>query len=177
MSVWVGLDGASNSTVEQDGIAAQCFQNRAYYYSWYEMYPSGTEAVGTTVRPGDHIAASVSRSGTTYALKVTDSTTVGNSFTSWASCASTTCRDQSAEWIVERPAYVSTGIVPLAQFTPVTVAAARASAAGGVSANITTVGPTYQITAADSTRSYALDRTSALNATHNSFSTTWLNSY
>jgi hypothetical protein len=176
MSVWVGIDGAGSSTVEQDGVAAQCFRNTAHYYTWYEMFPAASVTVGTTVRPGDHIAAAVSRSGTAYTLKLTDATTVGNSFTRSGSCAATTCKDQSVEWIAERPAFRTTGIVPFAQFTKVTISAATASA-GATSGNITTFSPTAQITMTDSTRTYALDTTSALNATHNGFSTTWLNSY
>jgi hypothetical protein len=175
MSIWVGLDGAGSSTVEQDGVSAQCFRNTAHYYTWYEMYPAGSVAVGISVRPGDHIAASVSRSGTAYTLKLVDSTTGGNSFTRLASCASTTCKDQSVEWIVERPA-LRTGIVPFAQFGKATLSAARATA-GSTSGIITSFSPTDQITMTDSTRTYALDTTSPLNATHNGFSTTWLNSY
>jgi hypothetical protein len=174
MSVWVGLDGAgpSDPTVEQDGIAAQCFGGTAHYYSWYEMYPAASAAVGMTVQPGDHIAASVSRSGTTYTLKLTDSTTSGNGFTRLATCAAATCKDQSVEWIVERPAFRTTGIVPLAPFGTVTISSAPR--------NITGFGPstvTTQITMVDSTGSYRLDTTSLLNIAHNGFSTTWLNSY
>jgi len=73
-SEWVGLDGFSTDTVEQDGTSSQCFEGVALYYSWYEMYPAGTVEVGTTVAPGDSISASVTRSGTSYTLKLTDST-------------------------------------------------------------------------------------------------------
>ena len=109
-SDWVGLDGFSSSTVEQDGTVSQCFEDQAVYYTWYEMYPAGTIAVGTTVAPGDKISASVSRSGSAYTLALTDSTHSANSFSKHATCATTTCLDTSAEWIAERPAY-SIGIV------------------------------------------------------------------
>src|ERR1017187_4490703 len=108
---WVGLDGLTSSTVEQDGTSSQCFQGKAIYYSWYEMYPAGSIAVGTTVAAGDNISASVARSGASYTLKLTDSTHTANSFSKAGSCATSTCVDTSAEWIVERPAY-SIGIVP-----------------------------------------------------------------
>jgi hypothetical protein len=176
MAVWVGLDGATNATVEQVGVAAQCFRGTPHYFSWYEMYPAGSKAVGRTVQPGDHIAASVSRRGTTYTLKLTDSTTGGNSFTASAACAAATCKDQSAEWIVERPAFQTTGVAPFAQFSTATISAAKA-ADGGPAGNIAAFSPTYQVTMADSTQSYALDTTSSLNAARNGFSTTWLNSY
>ena len=78
---WVGIDGYSSGTVEQDGTLAECYEGTAYYYTWWEMYPSNDiQTVGDTVKPGDKIAASVVRTGTKYALKVTDSTTTGNSF-------------------------------------------------------------------------------------------------
>ncbi len=54
-SDWVGLDGFSSSTVEQDGTVSQCFEGQAVYYTWYEMYPAGTIAVGTSVAAGDKI--------------------------------------------------------------------------------------------------------------------------
>ena len=34
-SDWVGLDGFSSATVEQDGTASQCFEGTPVYYSWY----------------------------------------------------------------------------------------------------------------------------------------------
>lgn len=54
-SEWVGLDGATDTTVEQDGTASQCFEGTALYYSWYEMYPAGTVEVGMSVAAGDTI--------------------------------------------------------------------------------------------------------------------------
>ena len=57
--------------MEQDGTVSQCFENQAVYHTWYEMYPAGTIAVGTTVTPGDRIGALVSRSGSAYTLAVT----------------------------------------------------------------------------------------------------------
>ena len=131
-SDWVGLDGFSSTTVEQDGTVSQCFEGRAVYYTWYEMYPAGTIAVGATVRPGDKIKASVSRSGSAYTLALTDSTHSANSFSKNATCATTTCLDTSAEWIAERPAY-SIGIVPEAQFAAVPFSAASEPAAGRTS--------------------------------------------
>ena len=131
-SDWVGLDGFSSSTVEQDGTVSQCFEGRAVYYTWYEMYPANTIAVGTTVAAGDKIRASVSRSGSAYTLAVTDSTRGANSFTRHATCATSTCPDTSAEWIAERPAY-SIGIVPEAQFATVPFSAASETARGRTS--------------------------------------------
>ena len=170
------MDGATTSTVEQDGTLSQCFEGSAVYYSWYEMYPAGTVVVGTGVKPGDHISASVKRSGTSYTLKVTDATTAGNNVSETATCVATTCLDESVEWIVERPAYNSTGIVPLAQYAKTTFTAAKATG-GGKSGVITTFARAEEISIIDSTQTYTLDTTSTLNAAGNSFSDTWENSY
>lgn len=113
---WVGIDGYSSKTVEQDGTLAECYKGSAYYASWWELYPTNTiQVVGETVKPGDKITASVVRTGTKYALKVTDATTSGNNVNETASCAAKTCVDSSAEWIAEAPSN-STGVLPLADF-------------------------------------------------------------
>jgi hypothetical protein len=79
--------------------------------------------VGTTVKPGDNIFASVVRKGTHYTLKVTDSTSTGNNVSAAATCAAATCKDQSAEWIAEA-ASANGGTVPMPKFTCWTVTSA-----------------------------------------------------
>jgi hypothetical protein len=173
---WVGLDGFSSSSVEQDGTSSQCFEGVAIYYSWYEMYPAGTVEVGTTVAPGDSISASVTRSGSSYTLKLTDSTHTANSFSETATCATTTCLDTSAEWIAERPAYATTGIVPEAQFTPVKFSSASVTASGKTSTISGFSGTNYAITCVDSTDTYDIVSISGLTG-GNAFTSTWKNSY
>jgi hypothetical protein len=174
-SEWVGLDGFTSTTVEQDGTLAWCFQGTAFYYTWYEMYPAATTTVGQAAHPGDKISASVSVSGTTYTLKVTDSTTPAESFTKTATCAAATCKRTSAEWIAERPAF-SIGVAPLAHFTtPYSFTAASVTHAG-----TTGVIKTFsddELTMIDATATYNLATTSALNAAGNGFTVKWLNSY
>jgi hypothetical protein len=174
-SDWVGLDGFSSSTVEQDGTVSQCFEGRAVYYTWYEMYPAGTIAVGTTVAAGDKIKASVSRSGSAYTLALTDSTRGANSFTKHATCATTTCLDTSAEWIAERPAY-SIGIAPEAQFATVPFSAASETAAGRTSTISGYSGTNWDMTAIDATSSYDIASVSGLTG-GNAFKAFWKNSY
>ena len=100
---WVGLDGFSNSTVEQDGTLAACHGSTATYYTWWEMYPTNDiQLVGSTVAPGDKIVSSVKFAGGNYTLQLTDSTHPANSFTEVEQCgAGQTCSNASAEWIAE----------------------------------------------------------------------------
>jgi hypothetical protein len=170
---WVGLDGYSNATVEQDGTLAYCFEGVAYYYTWWEMYPGASVTVGSTVQPGDVIAASVERRGTSYTLALRDYTNPANSFSTVQSC--TTCTNESAEWIAERPAF-PIGITPLAYFrnwTPVGAVQTSSGAKGPISAG---PNPT-QITMFDATQTYPLDKVSGLTAGGSSFVAHWLNSY
>jgi hypothetical protein len=175
-SEWVGLDGATDTTVEQDGTSAQCFEGTAIYYSWYELYPAGTVEVGTTVAAGDSISASVTRSGTSYTLKLTDSTHTANSFSHTATCALATCKDLSAEWIAERPAYSTTGIVPEAQFKTVSFSAASVTAGGKTTTISGYSGTNDNITCLDSTGTYDIVATSGLTG-GDAFTNTWKDSY
>jgi hypothetical protein len=170
---WVGLDGYSTETVEQLGTLAYCFEGVAYYYSWWEMYPGASVTVGSTVQPGDVIAASVKRSGTSYTLSLTDFNNQANSFSTVQSC--TTCTNESAEWIAERPAF-PIGITPLTFFrtwNPVGAVQTSNGARGTIAAG---PNPT-QITMFDATQTYPLDNVSGLIAGGSSFTAHWLNSY
>ena len=78
---WVGIDGANSGTVEQTGTLGQCFGGVASYSAWYEFYPAASVTISSiTVRPGDVFSASVSYSGATFTLTITDQTT-GQTFT------------------------------------------------------------------------------------------------
>jgi hypothetical protein len=173
-SDWVGLDGFNSNTVEQLGTISWCFQSTPTYFTWYEMFPAGTVEVGTALKPGDKIAASVTRTGTSYALKLTDSTTAGNNISVTKTCALATCKDTSAEWISERPSF-STGIVPQAHYNAFKVTSGAQTSSG--KAGTIGSGPGVNaITMIDSTRTYNLNTVTALTG-GNSFSTSWKNSY
>ncbi len=175
-SEWVGLDGFNNSTVEQDGTLEWCFHSKAMYFTWYEMYPAGTIVVGTTLQPNDLIKASVSVTGTTYTLALTDVTNGANSFSTTAACAS--CTDTSAEWISERPAF-QVGIAPLANYSNWGIYNARVTA-NGHSTILLGYPSNYKINMVDATNTYMLNTTSAIANPHlpnNGFSTHWRNSY
>lgn len=114
---WVGIDGYTSGTVEQDGSLAYCYKSKVHYYTWWEMYPkNNVQIVGTTVKPGDVVTSWVIRKGAHYTLKVIDHTHPANSFTKKTTCKS--CKNSSAEWIAERPSG-SGGLYPLAKFSKV----------------------------------------------------------
>lgn len=107
---WVGLDGASNGTVEQDGIGSFCNGSTPYYFAWAWMYPSPGEITQISVSPGDAITSSVSYASGVYTLKLTDQTTgTGFSVTSKG-----TYSNSSAEAITE--GYPTTGYNGTADF-------------------------------------------------------------
>lgn len=167
---WVGLDGFNNGTVEQDGSAAICGGGSpTQYFTWYEMFPANLVFVGSTVKPGDNIAASVVRAGTKYTLKVTDSTTGGNNVSKSATCAASTCKDQSAEWIAEAPS-TSSGEVQLPKFSTWTLSSATVKA-GTKSGTIKSF-TDDEITMSDSSPHNAA-QPGALNSAGNSFKDVW----
>ncbi|HEY1617020.1 MAG TPA: G1 family glutamic endopeptidase [Streptosporangiaceae bacterium] len=172
-SEWVGIDGFNTGTVEQDGSLDWCFRGKATYFTWYEMYPAGTIEVGRSLRPGDHITAVVSRSGTSYTLKVTDSKHHGSSFTKHSSCAAATCLDESAEWIAERPEF-SIGMAPLGDFHSWTLTSGTQTRSGKYG-KISEAG-NDKIEMIDATDSYDLATTSSLSG-GNKFKVSWHNSW
>jgi Peptidase A4 family len=165
---WVGIDGYSSSSVEQDGTLVECYRGTAYYYTWWEMYPTNAiQVVGTSLRAGDAISASVVRSGSSYTLKVTDSTHTANSFTITQTCSG--CANSSAEWIAEAPSG-SSGVEPLSNFHSWAESGAtvKAGSTSGVISSFTD----DEITMIDSSGlTKALP--GALNSAGNGFSVTW----
>ena len=161
---WVGIDGFTSGSVEQDGTLAECYRRSAYYFSWWEMYPTNSiQVVGSSVQPGDSISASVARSGSSYTLKVTDSTHSANSFTTTQSCSS--CANSSAEWIAEAPSG-SGGVLPLADFHSWTLSGATVNShviSSFTDDEITMINSSGQVKA----------QPGSLNGSGNGFSVTW----
>ena len=59
-SIWIGLDGKTDPTVEQVGLSTSCDLGTPIYQGWYEMDPKGTVYRGYYSHPGDLISLSVS---------------------------------------------------------------------------------------------------------------------
>jgi hypothetical protein len=164
---WVGLDGYANDTVEQTGTDSDCDGSTPEYYGWYEMYPAGPVYYNTSTYPveaGDSMSGSVTYSGSTYTLTLTDNTR-GWSIPTLVSGSSQA--RASAEVITEAPSSNS-GVLPLADFGTINYTAATedGSSMGGVSP--------IQITMVDS-RGEDKDSTSSISAS-GAFSNTWLRS-
>jgi len=182
-SVWIGIDGAFTSTVEQTGTSSDCFYGMTSYYAWYEFYPAGSVVVPITVSPGDQMTASVIYTGNnvagnpTFKTTITDVTT-GNSVTSPKTAVPGALRE-SAEWIDESPYYY--GFLGLTHVTPVKFSAATATI-GGVTHPIGGWPATnvYWFVMVDynfpyaSTITYVKAEPGALNSAGNVFSVTWV---
>ncbi|MCL5068951.1 MAG: G1 family endopeptidase [Thaumarchaeota archaeon] len=98
VALWVGIDGYSDSTVEQTGILGQCSNGVASYSAWYEFYPNPSFTIsGFTVKPGDIVSADVSYSGR-FTVTLTDGS---QSFATSKNVHS--AQRSSAEWIAEAP--------------------------------------------------------------------------
>jgi len=103
-SHWVGLDGFSSQTVEQDGVEADCINGTAQYVAWREVFPRPEQPSTMKIKPGDSITASVRFNPLTskYRMEVMDNTN-GHHFTVWQACAGSACKRSSAEIISEAP--------------------------------------------------------------------------
>jgi hypothetical protein len=165
---WVGIDGYSSSSVEQDGTIIECDRGQLFQFTWWEMYPTNAiQVVGETLAAGDAITSTVTRSGTSYTLTVTDSTHTANSFTKTETCSN--CANTSAEWIAEAPSSGSS-IVPLANFGSWT--ASNASVTEGSTSGTISSFTDDQLTMIDSSnRTKALP--GSLSSGGNSFPVTW----
>ena len=165
---WVGIDGYSSSSVEQDGTLIECYRSKAYQYTWWEMYPTNAiQVVGSTLAAGDAITSTVTRSGTSYTLTVTDTTHTANSFTERETCSN--CANSSAEWIAEAPSSGSS-VTPLADFKSWT--ASGASVTEGSTTGTISSFTDDEITMTDSSNQIkALP--GPLNGSGSSFSVTW----
>jgi Peptidase A4 family len=177
-SIWLGIDGWSDGTVEQTGTIVFCNKTTASYYAWYEFYPAATVVISTVpVKPGDKMSAQISYKNSEFTLEISDETT-GKAFsvTKAVSGADRT----SAEWIAEAPSVV-TGITNLADFTKVefgddytdikgTNDATDSTHTGPISAFGTSVLKVTQVDFLDYTESAP----SALSTDGTSFTSTWV---
>jgi Peptidase A4 family len=183
-AVWVGIDGFSDSTVEQIGTSQDVVNGTAQYQVWYEMYSSGKQQPeqvisGMTIEPGDSISASVQyiSSGAhagDFLLSIIDNTRANDSFSIYVSSAQTqspTAEMSSAEWIVEAPS-LGNNVAALADFGSVTFTSATATI-DGVTGPVDDPAWQSQAMYIQSGRGTTQDTTSVLDGTGTSFSVTY----
>jgi hypothetical protein len=165
-SFWVGLDGFNSGSVEQTGTDVDCSGTTPRYYAWYEMFPAFPVNYSNTVRPGDHLSASVTYLGSNrFSLFISDSTQ-GWSHTTTKSLSG--AARSSAEVIAEAPSS-SSGVLPLADFGTVSLS--------GSTANGSAIGNDSGITQITMVNNSGQDKDSCsgLSGGEN-FSCTWLRS-
>src|SRR5580658_66226 len=175
---WVGLDGYSSSSVEQTGTDSDCDGRNPSYYAWYEFYPHPSfEISSLSIKPGDHMSASVVYSGGEFTITIEDVTT-GKSYTK-SSTVSGAARS-SAEWIAEAPCCTARGgFLPLADFGTVLFGDDNTGVSGTNYATDSTT--TGAIGAFSSIEEISMDSSkgekeavpSALSSDGTSFSVTW----
>ena len=147
---WVGIDGYSDSTVEQTGIFAECSNGAATYSAWYEFYPAASVSISSVkVAPGDVVTASVTYSSTSGEFTTTISSSGGGSYST--SSAVSGADRSSAEWIVERPEVCSftCSLTTLANFGTGDLGSDYTSVSGTNTATLgSTTGPISSFTTA-----------------------------
>lgn len=131
---WVGIGGSSNqsSALEQTGTQADCTADGGTeYYAWYELVPAAPVKLDLAIKPGDHISAKVSVSGSNVTVSLSDQTT-GQSTTKTLQMDNPDT--SSAEWIAEAPSACdgsgSCQPLPLADFGTIQFTGATATANG-----------------------------------------------
>jgi len=126
-SIWVGIDGYSDGTVEQLGTEQDWTPSGQQNYVWFEMYPKGAyEIVGFPIVPGDRFGAGVSfGGGGNFVLSITNFTQGVYYKVPARYTKSHNAQRSSAEWIVEAP--YAGGILPLADFGTVNLSDCRAT--------------------------------------------------
>ena len=98
-SIWVGIDGYSDNTVEQTGTEQDWTSNGPVYYAWFEMYPKfGYRILNFPVQPGDTISAEVKYTGNSRFTLTIANLTRNVKFSTTQ--RSNKAQRSSAEWIV-----------------------------------------------------------------------------
>jgi hypothetical protein len=115
-SPWVGIDGFSDSTVEQTGTDGDCNGSKASYYAWYEMYPGNTVVINKPISAGNKFTGTVTfNGGKSYTLTLTNVTD------GWTNTVtkSLSSKDNSAEAVLEQdgPSLANFGTLPFSGFT------------------------------------------------------------
>lgn len=134
-SIWVGIDGFNNDTVQQIGTEQDWIDGEQVNFAWFELFPNEPILIDAfPVRAGDLIGANVSYvGGSSFQLAIINYTTRITRIIPFQRQLDGTERN-SAEWIVEAPSEeVAPGVfqvLPLANFGTVTFSSCQATLKG-----------------------------------------------
>jgi hypothetical protein len=125
---WVGLDGLSDSTVEQAGSEVDCSGSTAEYSAWYEMYPAAPVYFTNPVKPGDAFSGSVTYENDAFQITLADST---QGWTQTLTRSLAAAERSSAEVVAEAPCCTASGgVLPLTDFGSASFTSAMVNGAG-----------------------------------------------
>jgi hypothetical protein len=182
-SEWVGIDGDSSSTVEQDGTEADCISGTASYDAWYELYGDNSENGGSEIElsiasypvvPGDGMTASVRETNNVWTFVLTDTSTHHRSWTFTSAGITFSAARSSAEWIIERPELcgASCSLTSLADFGTTGIVDASATTSQLTGAPIDAFS-SMEIEMVNTADTYVLSLPSGLGSGANNFTDTW----
>ena len=110
-SQWIGIDGATNTSLIQTGTSEITQNGGTQYFAWYEILPAASIPIGL-VSPGDDMQATIiENSPGLWTITIADNTSQ-NLFSQQFAYSGPA---SSAEWIVEDPTINGTQ-PPLANF-------------------------------------------------------------
>jgi hypothetical protein len=111
-STWIGIDGATNTSLIQTGTSQDTANGTTTYFAWYEVLPAASVPIGY-VSPGDTMDASiVEKAVGTWTITIVDVTSGQGISVDIAYDGPST----SAEWIEEDQYSLSGQQEPLANF-------------------------------------------------------------
>jgi hypothetical protein len=131
-SVWIGVDGFSNSSLIQTGTEEDYYNGASHYNAWWEILPAAETAISQSsypVSPGDRMSASIYETPNTVTVTTSShgnhrTTTTEHQWVikisdgskwSFSTTQAYGGSGSSAEWIVEAP-QVGGRIAPLAHY-------------------------------------------------------------
>lgn len=136
VSIWSGLGGYQDGTVEQAGVDVNCGGSKGTtpdYYAWWEMWPTNImQRMPLTVQPGDAITVNVNYISGSYLLQVVNGTRHATYSKTVACAVKSGCSRASAEWVVERPLDLSNKLSPLADWGTIRMYSSTAATTHGL---------------------------------------------
>jgi serine protease len=112
---WVGIDGATNTSLIQAGVAEYGCGSQECLTPWWEVLPAAATDIPMAVAANDQVTVTIAQvSGSAWDITLADDTT-GHTF---SQAVTYTGPGASAEWIVEDPTNAQTGTLsPFADYT------------------------------------------------------------